>query len=38
LKGNAPSAIAAYERAVRLAPQFAEAQNRLNALRAKSAR
>ena len=36
LKGNAPAAIAAYETAVHLAPQFAEAQNRLNALRAKN--
>ena len=36
LKGNSTAAIAAYENAVRLAPNFAEAQSRLNALRTKA--
>jgi tetratricopeptide (TPR) repeat protein len=36
LKGNSAAAIVAYENAVRLAPNFAEAQSRLNALRTKA--
>jgi protein O-mannosyl-transferase len=36
LKGNSSAAIAAYENAVRLAPNFAEAQSRLNVLRPKA--
>jgi protein O-mannosyl-transferase len=36
LRGNSSAAIAAYQDALRLAPGFAEAQNRLNALHAKT--